>query len=109
MKFLCLPACLLLLTGCSQLEPSLVWLEPTPRSVVVGTVELSVQAVGETPANVVFSLGEQSIAKAYAEDEGRYSAVWDSSSVAAGRYTLFAKPYGGVAISTSVTVAEFSE
>ncbi len=96
---------LLLLTSCSQLEPNLVWLEPTPGSVVVGTVELTVAAVGESPENVVFYLGDEPIAKAYAEEEGRFNTVWDSTIVSPGDYSLRAKPYGGSAITTRVTVA----
>ncbi len=96
---------LLLLSSCAQIQPSLTWTEPTPGSVVVGAVELSVQAVGESPANVVFYLGDQPVVKAYALEEGKFSGVWDSASVSPGDYTLSAKPYGGAAVSARVTVA----
>lgn len=96
---------LVLLSSCNQIQPSLTWLEPTPGSVVAGTVELSVQAVGESPANVVFYLDDQPVIKAYALEEGRFSGVWDSASVSPGEHTLSAKPYGGAAVRTQVTVA----
>lgn len=96
---------LLILISCVQVQPSLSWLEPEPGGVVVGTVTLSVEAVGESPANVVFYLDDEAIAKAY-EGEGAFSAVWDSATVEPGTYELSAKPYGGVAVSTQVTVAK---
>lgn len=96
---------LVLLSACAQVQPNLSWLEPTPGSVVVGNVELTVAAVGESPENVVFYLGDEPIAKAYAEEEGRFSTVWDSTIVSPGDYSLRAKPYGGSAITTRVTVA----
>lgn len=96
---------LILLSSCAQIQPSLTWLEPTPGSVVAGTVELSVQAVGESPANVVFYLDDQPVIKAYALEEGEFSGPWDSTLVSPGDYTLSAKPYGGAAVSARVTVA----
>ena len=96
---------LVLLSACARVQPSLTWVEPTPGTVVVGQVQLSVQAVGESPANVVFYLGDQPVVKAYALKEGRFSGVWDSASVSPGDYTLSAKPYGGAAVSARVTVA----
>jgi hypothetical protein len=97
---------LVILSSCNRIQPSLTWLEPTPGSVVVGTVELSVQTVGETPtfSNVVFYLGDDPIAKAYGED-GRFTATWESSTVAPGDHLLRAKPYNGPPVEAPVTVA----
>lgn len=96
---------LVLLSACARVQPILMWVEPTPGAVVVGQVQLSVQAVGESPANVVFYLDDQPVIKAYALEEGKFSGVWDSASVSPGDHTLSAKPYGGAAVSTQVTVA----
>lgn len=96
---------LVLLCACAHVQPSLTWVEPTPGAVVVGQVQLSVQAVGESPANVVFYLGDQPVVKAYALGEGTFSGVWDSATANPGVHTLSAKPYGGAAVSARVTVA----
>lgn len=106
MKRLHLFTGLLLLTGCAELEPNLTWLEPMPGSVVTGAVELSVQAVEETgiPSNVVFYLDNDPIAKAYVED-GRFTAVWESSMVSPGDHLLRAKPYDGPSVDARITVA----
>ena len=97
---------LVLLCACARVQPSLTWVEPTPGAVVVGQVQLSVQAVGESPTNVVFHLDDQPFVKAYALEEGRFSGVWDSASVSPGVHTLSAKPYGGAPISARITVAQ---
>jgi hypothetical protein len=97
---------LVLLSACARVQPSLTWVEPTPGAVVVGQVQLSVQAVGESPANVVFYLGDQPVVKAYALEEGRFSGIWDSASVSPGVHTLSAKPYGGAPVSIQVTVVQ---
>lgn len=96
---------LVLLSACVQVQPSLTWLEPTPGSVVVGTVELSVQTVGETQtfSNVVFYLGNDPIAKTYGED-GRFTSTWDSSTAAPGDHLLRAKPYNGSPVEARITV-----
>lgn len=96
---------LVLLSARVQVQPSLTWLEPTPGSVVAGTVELSVQAVGETEtfANVVFYLGNDPIAKAYGED-GRFTTTWESSTAAPGDHLLRAKPFNGPPVEAPITV-----
>lgn len=72
---------------------------------MAGVVELTVAAIAEPPANVVFYFGHEPFAKAYVDEAGPFSAIWDATSVTPGRYTLSAKPYGGTTIDTSVTVA----
>lgn len=96
---------LVVLSSCNQTQPSLTWLEPAPGSVVAGTVELSVQAVGETQTfpNVVFYLGDDPIAKAY-ENDGRFTATWESSKAAVGDHILRAKPYNGPPVEARITV-----
>ncbi len=96
---------LVLLSSCNQVQPGLIWLEPAPGSVVAGTVELSVQTVGESQSfsNVVFYLGDDSIAKAYGKD-GRFTVTWESSTAAPGNYLLRAKPYDGLPVEAHITV-----
>lgn len=96
---------LLLVTGCAQPAATVVWNTPEAGSSVAGTVELSVLAVGESPPpNVVFYAGEQPIAKAALADDA-YRTVWDSRAAPLGTVTLRAKPFGGAAVSRTVTVA----
>lgn len=99
-----LPLLLALLSSCVQVSPEVVWLTPGEGDSVAGTVELQVEAAGETPpANVVFRVDNQPVAKVYVE-EGLYRAIWDSEEVQPGDATLIAKPYGGPAISRVITV-----
>jgi len=95
---------LLTLVGCAELQPTLRWLEPQPNSVVVGPVELVVEALGPSPDNVVFYLDDRAIAKAYLEEE-HFRATWDSSATPPGEYVLSAKPYGETEITTRVVIA----
>lgn len=94
-----------LLMGCTQVSPELTWVTPGEGDNVAGTVELRVEAVGETPpANVVFKIDDRPVAKVYVKD-GVYSALWDSKKVQPGAVTLTATPYGGTAIRWEITVA----
>ena len=97
-----------LLASCSQPVSSVVWLTPNAGGVVSGTVALRAQALQEPfPANVVFYVDAEPVAKAYEED-GVYNAVWDSKGVS-GRVELGAKPYGGEALLREIVVATRSE
>ena len=96
---------LLALVACQPGAPTLRWLSPTPGGTVSGQVRLSVEALGENaPPNVVFVLGDKEVAKAYLK-EGGYEALFDTSAVAPGRYTLRAVPYGAPSLPLPITVA----
>ncbi len=95
---------LVLLIGCSEVSPELTWITPGEGDNVVGTVQMRVEAVGETPpANVVFAADNIPIAKVYAADGG-YNAIWNSENAKPGLVTLTAKPYGGIPIRREITL-----
>ena len=99
-----LPLLLTLLSSCTEVSPELVWRAPGEGDSVAGTVELQVEATGETPpANVVFTVDNQPVAKVYAE-AGMYRAFWDSAEAQPGAVTLIAKPYGGTPIRREIIV-----
>lgn len=95
----------LVLVACGQNAPSLRWLSPTAEGTLSGKVRLSVEPSGSvTPPNVVFSLNDQEIGKAYLAD-GIYETIFDTAKLEPGVYTLRATPYGAQSVSLPVTVA----
>lgn len=95
----------LVLVACAQDAPSLRWLSPTAEGTLSGKVRLSVEPSGSvTPPNVVFSLDDQEIAKAYLTD-GVYETIFDTAKLEPGVYTLRATPYGAQSVALPVTVA----
>ena len=84
----CLPLVLIFLVSCGQ-TGVLLWVSPTPNTTVGGSVVLQVDTPGGEVDNVVFSANGEFIAKSY-----DLSAVWDTSDLPSGVYTLEAKPFG---------------
>ena len=84
----CLPLVLIFLVSCGQ-TGVLLWVSPTPNTTVGGSVVLQVDTPGGEVDNVVFSANGEFIAKSY-----DLSAVWDTSELPSGIYTLEAKPFG---------------
>ena len=94
-----------LLAACQQGTPTIRWLSPSAGGTVSGKVRLSAEPLAEpAPPNVVFSLGNKEIAKAYLVGDG-YEAVFDTSSVEPGDYTLRAVPYGAQSLPLEISVA----
>ena len=83
-----LPLVLIFMVSCGQ-PGVLLWVSPTPNTTVGGSVVLQVDAPGGEVDNVVFSVNGEFIAKSY-----DMSAVWNTSNLPSGVYTLEAKPFG---------------
>ncbi len=96
---------LTLLVACQGRAPAIRWLSPTAGGTLSGKVRLSVAPLGEpAPPNVVFTLGDQEIGKAYLSGDV-YEAVFDTSVIDPGTYTLRAAPYGAPSLPLEVVVA----
>ncbi len=96
---------LTLLVACQGRAPTIRWLSPAAGGTLSGKVRLSVAPLGEpAPPNVVFSLGDREIGKAYLSGDV-YEAVFDTSVIDPGTYTLHAVPYGAPSLPLEVVVA----